>query len=236
MKFENQVRTPGAAAPAPPRGRGAMTGARGRAGGSPIARLTAGGTDGNERLTAATGVVLLVLLAALGVTILRIHPLLSEHMFLGVLLIGPVALKMGSTGYRFIRYYSAEPRYTRKGPPPTLLRLLAPLVVLSTVVVFASGVALLLIGPSSRQPLLMVHKASFFVWLAATAVHVLGHLADLPRALGSHPFEDSPLADTHPGGGGRALALGGMLLVGVIAAVLVIPQFGAWTSLHFFHH
>ena len=123
--------------------------------GSPIARLTAGGTEGNERLTAATGVVLLVLLAALGVTILRIHPLLSEHMFLGVLLIGPVALKMGSTGYRFIRYYTAEPRYRRKGPPPLLLRLLAPLVVLSTVVVFASGVALLLIGPSSRQPLLL---------------------------------------------------------------------------------
>ncbi len=235
MKFEDQVRTPGAVNPATPRGRSAATRAGARPG-SAIARLTAGGTEGNERLTAATGVVLLVLLAALGLTILRIHPLLSEHMFLGVLLIGPVALKMGSTGYRFIRYYTAEPRYTRKGPPPLPLRLLAPLVVLSTIVVFASGVALLLIGPSSRQPLLLIHKASFFVWLAATALHVLGHLAELPRALGSDPFEHSPLSDAHPGGGGRALALGGMLLVGVIAAVLVIPQFGAWTSVHFFHH
>jgi len=236
MRFEDQLRTPGAVGPGTPRGPSAPTAGGEETVASPLARLTAGGTAGNERLTAATGVVLLVLLAALGVTILRIRPLLSVHMFLGVLLIGPVALKMGSTGYRFTRYYTAEPRYRRKGPPPALLRLLAPLVVLSTVVVFASGVALLLIGPSSRQPLLLVHKASFFVWLAATAVHVLGHLADLPRALGADPFEDSPLGDAHPGGGGRALALGGMLLVGAVAAILVIPQFGAWTSVHSFHH
>ena len=39
-------------------------------------------------------------------------------MFLGVLLIGPVALKLASTGYRFVRYYTSEPRYRRKGPPP----------------------------------------------------------------------------------------------------------------------
>ena len=54
-------------------------------------RLFGGGTSGNERLTAATGALLLVLLAALGVTIVRIGGLLNEHMFLGMLLLGPVA-------------------------------------------------------------------------------------------------------------------------------------------------
>ena len=85
----------------------------------PLARrLTAGGTTGNERLTTATGVVLLVLLAVIGVTILRLRSLLWVHLFVGMLLIGPIALKMASTGYRFVRYYTANPRYRRKGPPP----------------------------------------------------------------------------------------------------------------------
>lgn len=146
-------------------------------------RLKAGGSDGNERLTVLTGIVLFLLLAALGVTILRIGSLIWEHLFIGLLLLGPVALKLGSTGYRFVRYYTNDPIYRRKGPPPPYLRLLGPLMVLSTVVVFASGVALLLLGPGSRSTLLLVHKASFFVWLAATTLHVLGHLPEVVRAL-----------------------------------------------------
>ena len=99
-----------------------------------------GGPDGNEQLTAATGVILLILLAVLGVTILRIGQLISVHLFLGLVLIGPVGLKMGSTGYRFARYYAHTPAYRRKGPPETWLRMVASAVVLSTVVVFVSGV------------------------------------------------------------------------------------------------
>lgn len=69
-------------------------------------RWLSGGPDGNELLTTATGVILLLLLAALGATIVFIGQLLAEHLFLGFLLLGPMALKMASTGYRFIRYYS----------------------------------------------------------------------------------------------------------------------------------
>ena len=50
--------------------------ARGAA--SPAERVLGGGTSGNERLTAATGAVLFVLLAVLGVTIVRLRPLLSD--------------------------------------------------------------------------------------------------------------------------------------------------------------
>jgi len=196
-------------------------------------RLTAGGTTGNEQLTAATGAVLLVLLAALGVTILRIRPLLSEHMFLGLLLIGPVALKMASTGYRFVRYYTSNPTYRRKGPPAPLMRLLAPLVVISTVVVFASGVALLLLGPSSRGSLLLIHKASFFVWIAVTAIHVLGHLSDLPRALTrKHEIQPAELDGYGTGRAGRVLSLSGALVAGVVLAILYVPQFAPWLNAH----
>jgi len=194
--------------------------------------LTAGGTTGNERLTAVTGIVLLVLLAALGVTILRIRPLLSEHMFLGILLIGPVALKMASTGYRFVRYYTSNPRYLRKGAPPAILRMIAPIVVASTVVVFASGVALLLLGPSSRGSLLLIHKASFIVWIAATAIHVLGHLSDLPRALKTKREIQPALDGYGTGRAGRVLSLSGALVTGLVLAVLYVPQFGPWLHAH----
>ena len=59
--------------------------------------------------------ILLVLLAALGVTILRIGQLTWLHFFLGLLLIGPVGLKMASTGYRFMRYYTGSPAYVAQG-------------------------------------------------------------------------------------------------------------------------
>ncbi|MGZ6624610.1 MAG: hypothetical protein ACXVE8_03320, partial [Solirubrobacteraceae bacterium] len=65
-------------------------------------RLLGGGTEGNERLTVLTGALLIVLLAVLGITIVRIGQLLWLHLFLGLVLIGPVALKLASTGYRFM--------------------------------------------------------------------------------------------------------------------------------------
>jgi hypothetical protein len=45
----------------------------------PSRRDTTGGADGNERLTAATGSVLLVLFAAEGVTIVAVRQLLTLH-------------------------------------------------------------------------------------------------------------------------------------------------------------
>jgi hypothetical protein len=201
---------------------------------SPLRRLVAGGPAGNEQLTAATGVLLLVLLAALGVTILRIGQLLNAHMFLGMLLIGPVALKTASTGYRFVRYYTANPPYRRKGPPATEMRLLAPLVVLSTVVVFASGVALLFAGPNGRGTLLPLHKASFIVWLLATGLHVFGHLAEMPGALRADHRAERPWNDYGSGRGARAVALASALVGGLALALLVESQFGVWAHLH--HH
>ena len=105
---------------------------------------TGGGTDGNELLTSMAGAVLIVLLAVLGVTILRIHQLIWLHLFLGLVLVGPISLKLASTGYRFVRYYTGKPAYRSKGPPEPLMRLTAPIVVASTLVVFATGVLLLI--------------------------------------------------------------------------------------------
>jgi hypothetical protein len=205
---------------------------RRRAADGPARRALAwfgGGTRGNEQLTATTGVVLLILLPPLGLTIVRIGQLLWEHLFLGLLLIGPVMLKMVSTGYRFVRYYSRDPVYRHKGPPELVLRLIAPLVVLTTLVVFVTGVLLLFEGPSHRGTLVLIHKVSFIVWLVFAALHVLGHLPGLGGALRATP-PTSETAGLSPGGGGRWLALIGALAGGVVLAVVLIPHFGVWTA------
>lgn len=195
-----------------------------------IGRLFAGGIAGNEQLTAATGVVLILLLAALGVTILRIGQLLNPHMFLGMLLIGPVVLKLASTGYRFVRYYTNNPRYRAKGPPADAMRLMAPVVVLSTLAVFATGVALLYVGPQHRSTLSMLHKGSFIIWVVVTGLHVLGHLVELPAAL--RGGAERPWDDHGSGRGARALLLAGALVAGLVLALLVQSQFGAWAGYH----
>jgi hypothetical protein len=174
---------------------------------------------------------LIVLLAVLGVTIIRIGQLLWLHLFLGLVLIGPLTLKLASTGYRFLRYYTHDAAYRRKGPPAPALRVLAPLVVLFTVLVFATGVALLLLGQSSRDPLVLVHKVTFFVWLAVTAIHVLGHMPEILRLLASARATRRELVPDQPvtGGGGRGAALGAGLVVGLVLAVALLGQFSAWT-------
>jgi hypothetical protein len=207
-----------------------------------IDRLTGGGTTGNERLTTVVGATLIVLLAVIGLTILRIGQLLSVHLFVGMLLIPPVLLKLSSTGYRFFRYYSGNPRYREKGPPELALRVIAPMVVLSTLVVFVSGVVLLFAGPSARATWFPIHKDSFFVWAAFTTVHVLGHLPSMPAVLRA---DYSRYPDYHyeraggdvTGRAGRVLTLSSALVAGVVLAILVIPEFGPWLNgTGLFHH
>jgi hypothetical protein len=140
------------------------------------------GTEGNEILTSATAVVLTLLLIAEGVTIVLIGDLLSAHMFIGMALIGPVLLKLGSTGYRFARYYTGARVYREKGPPPMALRVLAPLLVITTITVFGTGVVLLISGHRSDL-MFNLHKVSFIVWGGCFGVHFLAHLPQTARSL-----------------------------------------------------
>ena len=151
---------------------------------SPLASTSDSGRAGvaaNSRLTSSTALVLFFLLAVEGATVVQVRAWLSVHVFVGVLLIPPILLKMASTFYRFTRYYLGHPEYRQKGPPPWLLRLLGPAVVILTVVMFASGVALLYAGPGYRSSLLPLHKLSFLAWFVVMAIHVLGHLPETFR-------------------------------------------------------
>jgi hypothetical protein len=204
-----------------------------------------GSAEGNERLTALAGAVLLVLFAVEGATILSLHRLLTLHFFLGMLLLGPVALKIGSTTYRFARYYTGAEAYVRKGPPAPLLRLLGPLVIITSMAVLGTGVALAFAGPDQGQ-WLFLHKASFVLWFAVMTIHVLAYAPRLPRLLarrgigragrglaGGGPADgglaDGGLADGGLAGSGRRwLLLAASLGIGLIVAALTLHLSARW--------
>jgi hypothetical protein len=185
------------------------------------------GVAGNSRLTGGMAVILLLLLAAEGATIPFIGALREPHILIGMLLIPPVALKLGSTGYRFIRYYSGKPSYVSKGPPPMILRLLAPGVVLTTIALFATGVAALLAGPPSNT-LLLAHKVSFIAWVVLMTAHVLGHLLEAPRLATADWRRHGPREARLAGAGMRIALLGASLLAGVALAAISVSAAGPW--------
>jgi hypothetical protein len=146
-------------------------------------RLLPGGSAGNEHLTAVLATLLLVLLTVEGATLLDLESLLTVHAFVGMLIIPVAALKLSSTAWRTLRYYLRGEEYVRRGPPHIVLRaLVAPITVVATTMLLATGVALLSVG-EVRGTLVDLHKASFAVWLGAIGVHVLAHLRSLLRAL-----------------------------------------------------
>jgi hypothetical protein len=184
---------------------------------------------GNERLTALAGGVLLVLFVIELVTVPNLRTLLSVHVLVGVLLVGPLAVKLGSTGYRFLRYYTGLPAYVRKGPPHLPLRLLAPLFVVATLVMIGSGIGLVVTGPLYPGPLLLIHGLSTLLWLPLIAIHVFAYLRRVPRLVADDWSKPSG-RNLAPGRGLRLGVNVGVLLLGAFAAILVLPVAAPWIT------
>lgn len=184
------------------------------------------GVEGNARLTASNGLLLTVLLLVEGVTILDVRGMITLHTVIGLMLIGPVLLKCASTVYRFARYYSGKPAYVRKGPPHVILRVIGPLVILSSIAVIGTGVGLLAVH-GRGDTLITLHQASFIVWVALMTVHVLGHIIEAAT---------NTTRDLRRGAGrgrsARLLAVGAALVVGVAVAAAFTPSASSWQLHH----
>jgi hypothetical protein len=153
---------------------------------------TTGGPAGNALLTAWTGLVLLVLSVAELLTLFNVRGLISWHVAIGALLVPPALMKTATTTWRMARYYLGNAPYQKAGPPPTLFRLLGPLVVLSTLGLLSSGIVLILVGQQSSEHILVsllgyriswvsLHQIAFAVWASATGVHLLGRIVPALR-------------------------------------------------------
>jgi hypothetical protein len=90
--------------------------------------------------------------------------------------------------------------------------LVAPVTILSTVLLFATGVALLVLG-RTHGLVFTLHKASFIVWIGAAGIRVLAHVAKLPRILRARI----------PGAAVRIGLVAGVLATGAVLATVTLP-------------
>jgi hypothetical protein len=169
---------------------------------------------GNERLTAMTGTVLLVLFVAECLTLLNIGNYLTLHVFLGMLLLGPVGLKICSTLWRFARYYTGSAAYVRRGPPAPLQRATGPFVILTTVAVLGTGIMLAVEGPGNGS-WGRLHHLAFFAWAAVIVIHLASYVPKLPRLLSGRVDHARHLLAARPT---RWLLLCGSLVAGLALA------------------
>jgi hypothetical protein len=198
-------------------------------------RETRANPEGNGRLTAAVGLLVLApVVVELATILLGVHTFMSLHVFIGLALIPAVLLKLGSTGWRFVRYYTRSRPYVAQGPPQIAMRLLAPLFVLATVVLFGSGVAMGLLHGDALEIARRLHGPASVIWLVLLGLHVAFYLR---RALRS-TSQDALRSKRQPIHGRRlrayavvAVAIGGLLL-----GAATVPAQHRWVDLPRDHH
>lgn len=192
---------------------------------------------GNERLTAGVGIVVLVLtVVELGTILFGVHRFMSLHVFVGFVLIPPVLLKLGSTGWRFARYYTGSRAYTLRGPPRITMRLLAPLLVAATVVLLASGVAMGILHGHALTVARRLHGPASVVWIVLVGVHVLVYLKGALIS-SSEDVAASSRASVR-GASARAYLLATAVVSGVVIGIATVPAQHHWVNLrrHHDHH
>jgi hypothetical protein len=200
-----------------------------QAGGGVDSDRVASGVEGNARITGAMGAVIFVLLFVEGITVLRVGDMITTHAFVGMLLVAFVAVKIASTGYRFVRYYRGDAAYTSKGPPHVLLRVLGPIVVITTVGLLATGIGAILDGNRAFW-LGRAHKAFFILWFGAMTVHVLGHALETP-ALVVADLQRGARARV-PGASPRLLLLFATAVLALVLGLIGIGWAHHWQAMH----
>lgn len=186
--------------------------------------------DGNERLTAVAGVLLLApVLVEIATVLLGVHTFMSWHVFVGLALIPLVLLKLASTGWRFVRYYTRTRDYVEHGPPQLAMRLLAPLFVVATVVLLGSGVAMGLLHGNALQTARNLHGPASVIWLLLLGVHLLVYLG---RALRSTADDVVPAARTPVSGKSwRVYGVATAVVSGLVLGAALVPAQHRWVNI-----
>ena len=190
--------------------------------------------DGNERLTAAVGVLLLApILLEIATVLLGVHTFMSWHVFVGIALIPLVVLKLATTGWRFVRYYTRSRAYVAHGPPQAAMRLLAPLFVVATVVLFGSGVAMGLLHGHALQLARRLHGPASVIWLVLLGLHVLVYLGRALRDTADDVRPDDPAPVR--GKTTRRYGLATAVVCGLLLGSALVPAQHRWVNIRHDH-
>jgi hypothetical protein len=201
----------------------------------PYRRYVEANPAGNARLTAWVGLLLLALLTLQGITLFALNNLISVHLFVGGVLVPLVLLKLTTTGWRMTRYYRQSPRYVEAGSPPLALRLLAPLVIVSSLALLGTGLSLAFIGRSATRPFMTIagfgisaltlHQIAAIAWIAIAGPHMLARvlpaIRHTTRIGGRH---------TVTGGGLRLAVVTLTACIAVTTGLLVLHVGVDWTA------
>jgi hypothetical protein len=145
------------------------------------------------------------------------------HFFVGFALMPLLGLKLASTGWRFTRYYLRGRGYRAAGRPTWMARLIAPLLLVSGISLFASGVEMWSFQNQLGWPWTAIHNVAAFTFVGTLVVHLILHVRDAHRdAAADLSGEPAVVASRgapgvrEPLGGSvtRRVALGGALTAG----------------------
>jgi hypothetical protein len=185
---------------------------------------------GNARLTALVGLLILLgpVAVELATIVLGVHSHMSLHVFVGLALIPAVVLKLASTGWRFARYYTRSQAYVEHGAPRVTMRLLAPLFVAATVVLFSSGNAMGVLQGHGLVVARRLHGPASVLWSVLFGVHALVYLK---RALVDGSREVT--ADEPPVAGRRrrGYAIAVVVALGLAVGAATVPAQHRWVRL-----
>ena len=141
-----------------------------------------------------------------------------------MLLLGPVAAKLGSTGYRFARYYLGAPDLRAQGTAAGRPAAARPRRRLHHRGPFRHRGR-----PASRRSdrrrSVFLHKVSFIAWFALMTVHVLGHILELPGPAFADWGRRGPRL---AGAGLRLAAVTAALAIGAGLALISLSAAGSW--------
>ena len=190
---------------------------------------------GNERLTAAVGLLLLApILVEVATVLLGVHTFMSVHVFVGLALIPTVLLKLGSTAWRFARYYTRSRPYVALGPPQIAMRMVAPIFIAATVVLFGSGVAMGVVHGQALDWARRLHGPVSVIWLSLLGLHVLVYFT---RAVRRTADDAAPQPRGRARGAGvRVLALSAAIVSGVVIAGATVPAQHRWIDIRHDRH
>jgi hypothetical protein len=96
-----------------------------------------------------------------------------------------------------------------------------------TLLLLVTGFGLLLTGPDAPEPLVFLRNVSALIWFPLITLHGVAYVRRLPGLIAEEWSLRSPLYVS-----GRNLRLvlnGGAVLLGTIAAVLLLPTAAPWT-------
>jgi hypothetical protein len=178
--------------------------------------------DGNSRLTAIVGIIILPLfLAAFVCGKLAAGGALDVHVAIGLVLAAPIAVKLASVTYRMVSYYRGVAAYRQRGRPSNPRRLLGGALGVIIVLLLGSGLVLI-VGPSSaHRTALSIHKVTSYAAVLAVALHLIVHLR---AALVLATAELRRHVLKAPGRRARWALVSASLLTGAVLAVMLTSR------------